>query len=106
MKPLSIILASLITTVALITYAAEQSEPEQKEPQVEAQASVEKPKVENEQSVTQTNTDDKVNTLEYKAPELKKPIIDATKPDDSKVLGNEQIKPAEKPKNKIEKQSL
>ncbi|MBB1330891.1 nuclear transport factor 2 family protein [Pseudoalteromonas sp. SR43-7] len=98
MKPLSIILASLVTTVALITYAAEQ-----KEPQVEAQASVEKPKVENEQSVTQTNTDDKVNTLEYKAPELKKPTIDATKPDDSKVLGDEQIKPAEKPKNKIEK---
>ncbi|MBH0029107.1 nuclear transport factor 2 family protein [Pseudoalteromonas sp. SWN29] len=101
MKPLSIIFASLITTVALITYAAEQSEPEQNEPQVEAQANVEKPKA--EQPVTQTNTDDKVNTLEYKAPELKKPVIDTTKPDDSKVLGNEQIKPAEKPKNKIEK---
>ena len=86
MKPLSIILASLVTTVALITYAAEQSEPEQREPQVEAQTSVEKPKVENEQSVTQTNTDDKVNTLEYKAPELKKPTIDATKPDDLSLI--------------------
>ncbi len=103
MKPLSIIFASLITTVALITYAAEQSEPEQKEQQVEAQANAEKPKVEDEQSVTQVKADDKVNTLEYKAPELKKPTIDTTKSDDSKVLGNEQIKPTEKPKNKIEK---
>ena len=103
MKSLSIIFASLIATVAFITFAAEQSEPKQKEPQAEAQTSVEKPKVEDVQPVEQTKNNDKVNTLEYKEPELKKPKVDKTKPDDSKVLGNEQIKPAEKPKNKIEK---
>ena len=48
MKPLSIILALLITTVALITYAAEQSEPEEKESQVKVQTSIEKPKAEEE----------------------------------------------------------
>jgi len=103
MKPLSIILALLITTVALITSAAEQNEPEEQEPQVKAQTSIEKPKAEQEQPVTQAKADDKVNTLEYKSSELKKPTVDVTKPDDSKVLGNEQVKPVEKPKNKIEK---
>jgi len=105
MKPLSIILASLITTAALITYAADQSEPEQKEAQSSEQASVsaQKQNTEEEKATTQATTDDKVNTLEYKAPEIKKPVIDNTKPDDSKVLGNEQSKPAEKPKNKVEK---
>ncbi|MEL0634255.1 nuclear transport factor 2 family protein [Pseudoalteromonas carrageenovora] len=105
MKPLSIILASLITTVALITYAADQTEPEQKEakPTQAEQVNTESKTVENQQSVAKTKTEDKLNTLEYKAPEIKKPVIDNTKPDDSKVLGNEQSKPAEKPKNKVEK---
>ncbi len=105
MKPLSIILASLITTVALITYAADQTEPEQKEAQSSEQVpvSAQKQSTEEEKAATQATTDDKVNTLEYKAPEIKKPVIDNTKPDDSKVLGNEQSKPAEQPKNKVEK---
>lgn len=105
MKPLSIILASLATTVALITYAADQTESEQKkaQPTQAEQVNTESKIVEEQQSVAETKTEDKLNTLEYKEPELKKPVIDNTKPDDSKVLGNEQSKPAVKPKNKIEK---
>jgi hypothetical protein len=140
MKPLPIILAALITTVALITYAADQ-QPEPNEPEQKSteQAVVQKENVTNEDKNTQnsntqsvseevekpqkvestsepipksTNTDksdadkkvdDKLNTIEYTAPELKKPVIDTTKADDSKVLGNETPKPVEKPKNKIEK---
>ncbi|MEL0639811.1 nuclear transport factor 2 family protein [Pseudoalteromonas aliena] len=105
MKPLSIIFISLMTTVALISYAAEQTEPEVKkaQPTQVEQVNTENKKVEDQQSVAETKTEDRINTLEYKTPELKKVVIENTKPDDSKILGSEQSKPAEKPKNKIEK---
>jgi len=99
MKSLSIIFASLIATVALISYAAEQTEETQEEQKSTEQAS----------SSTQASNsptkakDEKLNTLEYQAPELKAPTVDTTKPDDSKVLGSETPKPVEKPKNKVEK---
>ena len=78
MKSLSIFFALFTFTLALNSYATEPTTEQQK-------------------------ADEKVNTLEYKAPELKKPVVDPTKPDDSKVLGDETPKPVEKPKNKIEK---
>ena len=78
MKSLSIFFALFTFTLALNSYATEPTTEQQK-------------------------ADEKVNTLEYKAPELKKPVVDLTKPDDSKVLGDETPKPVEKPKNKIEK---
>lgn len=105
MKSLSIIFATLITTVALISYAAEQTQDTEAEQKSAEQASSEKA-AESTKTKNDTNTqasDEKLNTLEYKEPELKKPIIDTTKPDDSKVLGNETPKPVEKPKNKVEK---
>ena len=78
MKSLSIFFALFTFTLAVNSYATEPTTDQQK-------------------------ADEKVNTLEYKAPELKKPVVDPTKPDDSKVLGDETPKPVEKPKNKIEK---
>lgn len=78
MKSLSIFFALFTFTLAVNSYATEPTTEQQK-------------------------ADEKVNTLEYKAPELKKPVVDPTKPDDSKVLGDETPKPVEKPKNKIEK---
>jgi hypothetical protein len=101
MKSLSIIFASLIATVALISYAAEQTEETQEEQKSTEQAS----------SSTQASNsptkakDEKLNTLEYQAPELKTPTVDTTKPDDSKVLGSETPKPVEKPKKQSRKSS-
>jgi len=81
MKSLSIFFALFTFTLALNSYATEPT-------------------------TEQKKADEKVNTLEYKAPELKKPVVDPTKPDDSKVLGDETPKPVEKPKNKIEKERV
>ena len=78
MKSLSIYFALFTLTLALNSYATEPTNEQQK-------------------------ADEKVNTLEYKAPELKKPVIDPAKPDDTKVLGDETPKPVVKLKNKIEK---
>ncbi|KAA1157505.1 MULTISPECIES: nuclear transport factor 2 family protein [Pseudoalteromonas] len=109
MKPLSIILASLITTVALISYASDQ-QPEVTEPKLKSAEQVVTNKGDSVSKNTNTDnfateieTNDKINTLEYKAPELKKPVIDTAKTDDSKVFGNEAPQPVEKPKNKVEK---
>ncbi|GAA61937.1 hypothetical protein P20652_3828 [Pseudoalteromonas sp. BSi20652] len=111
MKPLSIILAVLVTTIALITYAAEQqSDPTESKIKSAEQVAINKDGLTTEKMSADKaaeevvkDANDKVNTLEYKAAELKKPIIDSTKPDDSKVLGDETPKPVEKPKNKADK---
>jgi hypothetical protein len=102
MKPLSIIFALLITTVGLTSYApglkAEPSDPQQ--PLIK---SVNTKKTNVDTSSNSNVADDKLNTLEHKAPELQKPTPETSKPDDSKVLGNETSKPVAQPKNKTEK---
>ncbi|KPZ52830.1 MULTISPECIES: nuclear transport factor 2 family protein [Pseudoalteromonas] len=97
MKSLSIIFATLIATVALISYAADQTEESQQEQKSTEQASS------STQASSSQPKDEKLNTLEYQAPKLKTPKVETTKPDDSKVLGSETPKPVEKPKTKVEK---
>lgn len=95
MKTLFFIFASLLSTASLITYATEQSEPNE-------QQSEEKLIINNEKDKP-VQVEDKLNTLKYNAPTLKTPSVQTDKPDDSKVLGNEQSKPAETPKTPLEK---
>lgn len=94
MKPLSIFFASLITIIAFISYAAEQSQQDEQNKADQQQQ---------QNSASQQSEDDKVNTLKYSEPTLKKPVVDGTKGDDSQVIGDETPKPAEQPKNKTEK---
>jgi hypothetical protein len=60
-------------------------------------------KTNNVETTQVEEADTKLNTLEYKKPELTSVDEQAKTTDTSKVLGNETPKPAEQPKTKIEK---
>ena len=78
MKPLSIILASLIASIALVSYATEQVAVS-KDAALPNNVNTEQPITHNEEAKkgpVEKQLSDKLNTLEYKAPELKKPALE------------------------------